>query len=162
MTTNNFVLVNKPTSTSLYLIPLIFNKDALATLRVYGLVNVYLDDYGATRRYKDCLFFLFHPSNNSDYKNFEAKITDFSAFYDYYEVANHQNLDKPMIMYVFKVHRVYLRDLFSFKHNRLDELSNSFYNISDKEIDFTLIKVDISQEIYRFSLGLEVANEDLP
>lgn len=160
MTSYNFVLVNKPTMTTRYLTPLIFNKDAVATLRVYGLVNVYLDDYGASKRYKDCMFFLFQTSRDAEYDSFEKKIADFNSFYDYYEVENIQQPEFPMRMYVFKVHKVYLRDLFSFKHGRFDELTRAFLDISDPELDISTLKIDITEEIYRFKLKLETIKED--
>jgi hypothetical protein len=134
---------------------MIFNKDALAILRTYGLVNVYLDDYGHTKKYKDCLFFLFHLKETKEYEEFQAKIANFSAFYDYYDVPNG---DKMMRMYVFKIHDVYRRDLFSFRHERFDELSQQFLDIVDREANFTTVQVDITQEIYRFNL--ETIKED--
>lgn len=155
MSSVNFVLVSTPTNTARFLTCMIFNKDALAILRTYGLVNVYLDDYGHTKKYKDCLFFLFHLKETKEYEEFQAKIANFSAFYDYYDVPNG---DKMMRMYVFKIHDVYRRDLFSFRHERFDELSQQFLDIVDREANFTTVQVDITQEIYRFNL--ETIKED--
>lgn len=158
MTSVNFVLVSIPTSTARFLTCMVFNKDALATLRTYGLVNVYLDDYGHSKKYKDCLFFLFHLRETKDYEEFQAKIADFTAFYDYYDIPNG---DSMMRMYVFKVHNVYRRDLFSFRHGRFDEFTSSFLDIADPEADFSKVEIDITQEIYRFNLHLETIKEDL-
>lgn len=156
MASVNFVLVSTPTNTARFLTCMIFNKDALAILRTYGLVNVYLDDYGHTKKYKDCLLFLFHLRETKDYEEFEAKIVNFSAFYDYYDIPSG---DKMLRMYVFKVHNVYRRDLFSFRHERFDELSQQFLDIADPEVNFTTVQVDIAQEIYRFNL--ETIKEDI-
>lgn len=154
----NFVLVNIPTSTARYLTPLIFNRDALATLRTYGLLNVYLDDYGHTKKYKDCLFFLFHLKETKDFDEFQYKLADFKSFYDFYDVETPTGV---MRMYVFKVHDVYRRDLFSFRHSRFDELSYHFLDVSDPELNLEKINVDITQEIYRFKNHLETTKEDL-
>jgi|694.fasta_scaffold05869_24 hypothetical protein len=158
MSSVNFVLVNPPTNTARFLTCMIFNKDALATLRIYGLVNVYLDDYGHSKKYRDCLFFLFHLKDNKDFDEFQFKLADFTSFYDFYDVVTPDN---TMRMYVFKVHDVYRRDLFSFKHSRVDELSKSFLNIADPEADFTKLQIDITQEIYRFYHYLETIKEDI-
>jgi hypothetical protein len=158
MTSVNFVLVSAPTNTARFLTCMIFNRDALAILRTYGLVNVYLDDYGHTKKYKDCLFFLFHLKETKEYDEFQVKIANFSAFYDYYDVPNG---DKMMRMYVFKIHNVYRRDLFSFRHERFDELSSQFLEILDPGTNFTAVEIDITQEIYRFKLHLETIKEDL-
>jgi hypothetical protein len=154
----NFVLVNAPTNTARFLTCMIFNKDALATLRIYGLVNVYLDDYGHTKRYKDCLFFLFHLKDDKDFDEFQFKLADFTSFYDFYDVITPSN---TMRMYVFKVHDLYRRDLFSYKHARFDEFTSYFRKISDSEVDFSAIKLDITQEIYRFYPHLETTKEDI-
>ena len=158
MTSVNFVLVSIPTDTARFLTCMVFNKDALATLRTYGLVNVYLDDYGHTKKYKDCLFFLFHLRETKDYEEFQAKIADFNSFYDYYDIPNGEGM---MRMYVFRVHDVYRRDLFSFRHGRFDEFTRGFLDISDPEANFTKVEVGITQEIYRFNLQLETIKEDL-
>ena len=158
MSSVNFVLVSTPTNTARFLTCMIFNKDALATLRTYGLVNVYLDDYGYSKKYKDCLFFLFHLKDNKDFDEFQFKLADFTSFYDFYDVVTPDNI---MRMYVFKVHDVYRRDLFSFKHSRLDELSKTFLNIADPEADFSKVQVDVTQEIYRFHHHLQTIKEDI-
>ena len=158
MTSVNFVLVNTPTNTARFLTCMIFNKDALAVLRTYGLLNVYLDDYGHTKRYKDCLFFLFTLKDTKDFDGFQNKIIDFASFYDYYDIPNGPNM---MRMYVFKVHDLYRRDLFSFRHERFDEFSSNFLDIVDEMTDFTKVKIDLTQEIYRFNHYLETIKEDL-
>jgi hypothetical protein len=158
MTSVNFVLVNPPTNTARYLTAVVFNKDALAILRTYGLINVYLDDYGHSKKYKDCLFFLFQLSETKDYDEFQVKIADFNSFYDYYDIETPTG---TMRMYVFKIHDAYRKDLFSFRHERFDEFSRYFLAISDSEIDFSQVKIDLSQEIYRFNLYLETIKEDI-
>jgi hypothetical protein len=152
-----FVLLETPTKTALYLTPMIFNKDALAVLRTYGLLNVYLDDYGSSKKYKDCLFFLFKIIDTKEFQEFQHKIADFNSFYDYYDI---ETLNGSLRMFVFKIHDVYRRDLFSFRHSRFDELSTHFLNIAD-EVDFTQVKLSVSEEIYRFSPSLEIIKEDL-
>ena len=158
MSSVNFVLVNTPTNTARFLTPMIFNKDALAILRTHGLVNVFLDDYGCRKKYKSCLFFLFHVKDDKDFEEFQNKITDFTSFYDYYDVPNNENI---MRMFLFKVHHVYHRDLFSFRHERFDEFSKSYLNIVDRNSDFTQVKIDVTQEIYRFHHHLQTIKEDL-
>jgi hypothetical protein len=158
MTSVKFVLVNSPTNTARYLTPLIFNKEALAILRTYGLINIYLDDYGISKKYTNCLFFLFKLKEDKSYLEFQSKILDFNSFYDYYDVTSPSG---SMRMYVFKVHKVYHRDLFSFRHERFDELSDRFLDIADSEVDFSEVKLDISHEIYRFDLVLETTKEDI-
>lgn len=153
-----FVLVNPPTNTARYLISIIFNKDALAVLRTYGLLNVYLDDYGHTKRYKDCLFFLFKLAEDKEYREFEVRIADFNSFYDYYDI---ETPDGTLRMYVFKVHDLYRQDLFSFKHERFDEFTKHFLSISDSEVDFSTVKINLVEEIYRFNHALETIKEDL-
>jgi hypothetical protein len=158
MTTVNFVLLNAPTNTARYLTTMVFTRDALAVLRTYGLVNVYLDDYGHTKKYKDCLFFLFHLKDDKEYAQFEVKLADFNSFYDYYDIVNEQG---TMRMYVFKVHELYRRDLFSFRHERFDEFTRYYLDIADSEVDFSKVKINIPDEIYRFHLHLETIKEDL-
>lgn len=159
MSSKNFMTLNKQTLTSRYLSALIFNKEALPTLRSFGLINVYLDDYGYHKRYSgDCLFFLFSSKGKQDYDSFERKITDFASFHDYYEVPQ---LDDLQRMYVFKVHSVYKRDLFSFKHSRLDELSNQFFGVVNVDVNFQELTVEIDKEIYRFNSHLEIIKEGL-
>lgn len=152
-----FVLLETPTKTALHLTPMIFNKDALAVLRTYGLLNVYLDDYGSTKKYKDCLFFLFKTIDTKDFHEFQHKIADFNSFYDYYDI---ETANGSLRMFVFKVHDVYRRDLFSFRHSRFDELSDHFLHIVDEQ-DFTEVKINVAEEIYRFSPSLEIIKEDL-
>lgn len=158
MSSVNFVLVNTPTNTARFLTCMIFNKDALATLRTYGLVNVYLDDYGHSKKYKDCLFFLFHLKETKDFDQFQFKLADFTSFYDFYDITTPTN---TMRMYVFRVHDLYRRDLFSFKHGRFDEFTTHFKSICDPETNFSEVKLDITQEIYRFHHFLETIKEDI-
>lgn len=159
MSTKNFMIINKQTLTSRYLSALIFNREALPTLRSFGLINAYLDDYGYHKRYSaDCLFFLFSSKGKQEYDSFERKISDFASFHDYYEVPQPEDLQR---MYVFKVHPVYKRDLFSFKHNRFDELSSQFFSVVDSEINVKELYVDLDKEIYRFNNYLETIKEGL-
>lgn len=158
MTSVKFVLVNPPTNTAKYLTTLVFNKEALSVLRSYGLVNVYLDDYGHTKKYKDCLFFLFFLKDDLVYEEFQNKLANFNSFYDYYDVVTPAN---TMRMYVFKVHDLYRQDLFSFKHSRFDEFTKHFYDVSESDLDFSKVTLDLSEEIYRFNDHLEIIKEDL-
>lgn len=155
-TSNNFVIVNEYTQTAKYLTPMIFNKEALPSLSALGLVNVFLDDYGYTKRYHNCLFFLFAVDNDSDYDKLEKILANFNSFYDYYNI-NNNGMD--LRMFVFKVHNLYLQDLFSFKQERFFDLSQEFLRISEPNIDFTEVRVNLQNEIYRFNL--EIAKEEL-
>jgi hypothetical protein len=96
--------------------------------------------------------------DNKEFEEFQNKIADFTTFYDYYDIPNNENM---MRMFVFKVHDVYLRDLFSFQHERFDEFSSSYLDIVDSLSDFTQVKIDLSKEIYRFYPALETIKEDL-
>jgi hypothetical protein len=155
----NHTVINKQTLTSQYLSALVFNNQALPTLRSFGLINVYLDDYGHSKRHSgDCLFFLFSNKNKPDYDSFERKIADFASFHDYYEVPQPEDLQR---MYIFKVHPAYRRDLFSFKYNRLDELSEQFFRVVDPQINVSELKVELDKEIYRFNNYLEIIKEGL-
>ena len=158
MTTVNFVLVNAPTNTARYMTCIVFNNDALSRLRIYGLVNVYLDDYGCSKKYKDCLFFLFNLKEDKDFEQFQAKIADFNSFYDYYDIECPTG---TLRMYVFKVHKVYRKDLFSFRHERFDEFSDYFLHISGSSVDFSKVSLNLTEEIYRFHPALETIKEDL-
>jgi hypothetical protein len=150
-TSNNFVVLNQYTLTSRYLTPMIFNKDALASLSVFGLMNVYLDDYGSSKKYDNCLFFLFAVSDDLEFNKLQKTIANFNSFYDYYDINEG---GQELRMFVFKVHNIYERDLFSFKHNRMDELSESFLKLLDNDVDFTNLIVNLPGEIYRFRLEL--------
>jgi hypothetical protein len=137
---------------------MIFNRESLPTLRSFGLVNVYYDDYGQPRKYKNCLFFLFNVKNEKGFDQFEDKITSFSSFFDYYDVPSQVDFKR---MYIYKVHDVYLRDLFSFRHRRFDELTEAFKKISLRDVNYEDIDFDLQHEIYRFNYSLDTIKEDL-
>lgn len=163
MINNNFVIVNQLNNTARYLTPLIFNRDAINVLQKYGLMNVYLDDYGNTRKYKNCLFFLFGGTSMMGYDKFEDKITSFNSFYDFYDIIPEgfpPHLKRPEYrMYVFAVHPIYYQDLFSFKHGRFDELSSEFYKAGGYIETLEPVKIDMSKEIYRFNKCLQIERE---
>lgn len=131
-----------------FLIPIIFSPEAVASLSIYGLQGVYLDDYGYRSKFLNCLFFLFKPKS-SHYSEFEKKIADFESFTDWYELKDGKR------MYVFKIHPAYYEDIESFRSNRLEEMSERFYEISEPGLNLLGVNVDLSKEIYRF----EAANQ---
>lgn len=149
-----FVYVNQLTHTGKFLSSMIFNKNALPILHNYGLMNVYMDDYGASKRYENCLFFLFNSKNIQNYTEFEYSIAEFKSFYDYYDVKYPKELGE-LRMYVFKVHNVYKQDLFSFKHERFEELSNNYFKIAPDE-DIVSVSLNYDREIYRFNTNLDL------
>jgi hypothetical protein len=150
-TSNNFVVLNPYTLTSRFLTPIIFNRDALASLSVFGLMNVYLDDYGSSKKYTNCLFFLFAVSDDMEFNRLEKTIANFNSFYDYYDINEG---GQELRMFVFRIHKIYERDLFSFRHNRMDELSESFLDLFDDDVDFKKLEFNLPSEIYRFRLEL--------
>jgi len=165
MNNDKFVIVNHLSQSAKYLTPLVFNKEALQILLKFGLFNVYLDDYGHTRKYKNCLFFLFGGTKMENFDKFEDKITSFSSFYDYYDVVPQgypKDLPTPEYrMYVFKLQPGYYADLFSFKHGRFDELSEEFYRAGGYLSTISNIHIDLSKEIYRFEKTLVKEKEAL-
>ena len=144
-------LYNKVVNTSLnnstrFLSPLIFTARGEESLRVllnFGLINVYVDDYGYKSKYLYCLFFLFKPTDKAAFEEFQKKITSFDSFYDYYEVE-----DK--IMFVFRVNSIYRRDIDLFKQNRFHDMSEDYKILFHRNIKFNDIDMDIRKEIYRF------------
>jgi hypothetical protein len=52
-------------------------------------------------------------------------------------------------MYIFKVNSIYHKDIEAFRDNRLNELSENYYQVSHP-ISLNGINVDLSKEIYRF------------
>jgi hypothetical protein len=144
-------LYNKVVNTSLnnstrFLSPLIFTARGEESLRVllnFGLINVYVDDYGYKSKYLYCLFFLFKPTDQAAFNEFQKKITSFDTFYDYYEVD-----DK--LMFVFRPNSVYRRDIDRFKQNRFHDMSDDYKILFHRNIKFNDIDMDIRKEIYRF------------
>jgi hypothetical protein len=148
---SNYIGVNEDTNnTTKFLTPMIFTSGAQAArlLFNFGLVNVYLDDYGFRVKHCNCLFFLFEPVDSAAFKAFEGKITNFDSFFDYYEVDER-------IMYVFKPNKVYHKDLEMFKQGRFDEFSEDYKILLHKDIKFDDVVVDITKEIYRFEESLK-------
>ena len=148
---SNFTKVNADTNnTTKFMSPLIFTSGAQAARLLYnfGLVNVYLDDYGFKSKHSNCLFFLFEPVETSAFKAFEEKITSFDSFFDYYEVDER-------IMYVFKPNKVYHRDIELFKQGRFDEFSEDYKLLLHKDVKFDGVVMDITKEIYRFEESLK-------
>ncbi len=144
-------LYNKVVDTSLnyttrFLSPLIFTARGDESLRVllnFGLINVYVDDYGYKSKYLYCLFYLFKPTDKAAFEEFQKKITSFDSFYDYYEVE-----DK--IMFVFRVNSIYRRDIEMFKQNRFHDMSEDYKLLFHRNIKFNDIDMDLPKEIYRF------------
>jgi hypothetical protein len=132
--------------TTRFLSPLIFTARGDESLRVllnFGLINVYVDDYGYKSKYLYCLFYLFKPTDKAAFEEFQKKITSFDSFYDYYEVE-----DK--IMFVFRVNSIYRRDIEMFKQNRFHDMSEDYKLLFHRNIKFNDIDMDLPKEIYRF------------
>jgi hypothetical protein len=132
--------------TTRFLSPLIFTARGDESLRVllnFGLINVYIDDYGYKSKYLYCLFYLFKPTDKAAFEEFQKKITSFDSFYDYYEVE-----DK--IMFVFRVNSIYRRDIEMFKQNRFHDMSEDYKLLFHRNIKFNDIDMDLPKEIYRF------------
>jgi len=136
-------------NTTKFLCPMIFTSGANASrlLSNFGLVNVYVDDYGYKCKYTNCLFFLFKPTDKEAFQMFEDKITNFDSFYDYYDVDE-------MRMFVFKTSSLYHRDIELFKQGRFEEMSKDYKSLLHRDINFKDVVVDIPKEIYRFELSL--------
>lgn len=128
--------------TSRLLVPIIFSKDNIGILHSFGFKGAYIDDYGYRSKFKNCLFFLFNTKAKF-FSEFEKKIADFDSFIDWYDVDDTQR------MYVFRVNSLYYPDIKAFKDNKLNELSENYYEVSHP-VTLVGINVDLSKEIYRF------------
>lgn len=146
----NIVYSDTTNNTTKFLSPLIFTSGANASrlLANFGLVNVYLDDYGYKSKYTNCLFFLFKPNDKDAFEMFEDKITNFDSFYDYYDIDEKR-------MYVFRPNKIYHRDIELFKQGRFEEMSQDYKALLHKHISFDGVVIDISKEIYRFDVSLK-------
>lgn len=63
-------------NTTKFLSPMIFTARGDESLRVlvnFGLVNVYIDDYGYKSKYQYCLFYLFKPTDPSAFEEFQKR-----------------------------------------------------------------------------------------
>lgn len=127
---------------------IIFKGDSIPALKNYGLLNVYIDDYGYYKKHLNCLFFLFKTNTVADYLEFEEKITSFSSFYDYYDLP--EECGRNLRMYVFQVNHKFTIDMINFKNNKFSSLSEDFLALIDERRIFHDLKVDLSKEIYRF------------
>jgi hypothetical protein len=125
----------------------VFKQASFPMLRNYGLENVYVDDYGCTKRHENCLFYLYNPNRKVDYITFERGIADFQSFYDWYDVGDKR-------MYVFKVNPIYLEDYHDIKQNRFNNLSLEFEAINKVKLLDGDIFFDPSKEIFRFEQHL--------
>ena len=145
----NIVYSDTTNNTTKFLSPLIFTSGANASrlLANFGLVNVYLDDYGYKSKYTSCLFFLFKPNDRNAFEMFEDKITNFDSFYDYYDVDEKR-------MYVFRPNKIYHKDIELFKQGKFNEMSQDYKALLHKHISFDGVVIDIPKEIYRFELSL--------
>jgi hypothetical protein len=135
--------VNFPNQSTRFLCGIIFNKKNVSLLKSFGLVATFVDDYGYRSKYQDCLFFLF-KSDTHYFAEFEKRVVDFESFFDWYDVND------KLRMYVFKVDSTYRKDLDNFKGNRLNEMSELFYEVQNTPVILANIDVDLSKEIYRF------------
>jgi len=129
---------------------LIFQKGSLELLRRVGLLSVYLDDYGARKKYRRCVFFHF-KINENQFKNkkdgvtvveFISNMVDFKSFYDYYETPEG-------FMFVFKYNPMFSRDISLFKQGKFSKFSENFLRLVTDEFSED-VTIDISKEIYRY------------
>lgn len=145
-------------NSALFLCNLIFAKGSLPLLKAAGLLGIYVDDHGAKKKYKNCIFFHFNFDLNNEVRNtttgpklvhkFLSSVLDFTWFFDFYETD-------IGIMLVFRCPEVFISDIENFKRNRLNELSSKFKQIVLSE-NFNLSgkKVYLPEEIYRFDSKL--------
>jgi hypothetical protein len=136
------------TTTAKILSPVVFKKQSFPMLRNYGLVNVYIDDYGHKHKYENCLFYLFKPNLSANFLEFERKLANFVSFYDWYEVDD-------LKMYVFSINPLYGIDIVRFKQNQFTDFSEEFKEVI-KDVNFSDVYFDLSKEIYRFSEHLTI------
>ena len=141
-------VVNNESTNILY--GLIFQQGSIPTLRKAGLLGIYLDDYGARKKYRDCIFFhfkvpeglLIQTRTGITAANLLNNITEFKSFYDFYETDEGT-------MFVFKYNPVFRQDVIHFREGKFSQFSKTFKEIvysspvSDREIDLT-------KEIYRY------------
>jgi len=145
-------------NTGKYLSHIIFKPGSMNILLEYGLENVYLDDYNHRCKYIDCLFFLVkpkYPRTTDTYGEFEAKITNFISFYDYYEL-------EEGVVYIFKIPDNLIPDVHLFKEGLYKQLSDDFWkSIGAKTaLDFSHVKFDIKKEILNFNYGLLIPEQN--
>lgn len=124
----------------------IFAPESLVPLLDFGLVSIYLEDYGHRLKYKNCLLALF-DTRNPKYALAEQKITEFPSFSDYYDLKD----DSGLRMLVFKVLPNLVVDLSSFKSGIM-EFSDAALKVMPV-VAFKNITLDIEKEIYRYNLG---------
>lgn len=133
---------------SVVLTPLVFKGNVLSTLLNYGLINVYLDDYGYKKKHTGCLFFLIKINTVADFQDFEDKITSFNSFYDYYDIP--EEYGRNLRMYVFSVKNEFRYDLIWFQNKDFQSLSKDFKDIVDHRRIYQSTDMDVSREIFRF------------
>lgn len=121
----------------------VFSSNSLGPLVSAGLINIYIDDYGQSGKYKDCMFFLFN-SKNKYYDSLERKITDFKSFQDFYDIEENRR------MLVFKIGQAYIQDYQQFKQNNFDDFSTAALSVLPI-VNFNF-ELDYSKEIYRYHL----------
>lgn len=136
-------------NTTKFLTPMIFTTgaNALRMLSNFGLVNVYVDDYGYKSKYQSCLFFLFNPPESASFEVFQDKITSFDSFYDFYDIDT-------LRMFVFRPNVTYIKDIDLFKQGRFKEMSVDYRALLHRNTSFDGVVIDIPKEIYRFELSL--------
>lgn len=130
---------------------MIFKGNEFDILKNNGLVSCYIDDYGAKKKYKNCIFFLFKmkPTDHIKAKGktleafkFLESMTSVFTMVDYYEV------DEEQCMFVFKCPKVFKEDLLKFKEGKLGRLHVDFHRMAYPEL-LEDQEMNWKQEIYR-------------
>lgn len=145
-------------NSALFLCNLIFAKGSLPLLKSAGLLGIYIDDHGAKKKYKNCIFFHFNFTLNDEVRNtgegpklihrFLSSVLNFTWFFDFYETG-------LGVMLVFRCPEVFISDIEKFKRNKVSELSTKFRQIVLSEtFDFSNKKICLPDEIYRFDSKL--------
>lgn len=140
--------------TTKILYSLIFEQGSLDLLRRVGLINAYLDDYGARKKYKNCIFFLFKVNDSIiqqrkdglEVRSFLASIVEFMSFYDFYETEEGW-------MFVFKYNVKMKADVQAFRESRFEDFSSTFKEVvcpTCDKLKENPIKIDADKEIYRY------------
>jgi hypothetical protein len=148
---------NDLNDTSKYLSHFIFKPGSMTSLLSFGLENVYIDDYTHRCKYDNCLLFLIKNNiHDKSYFDFQAKITNFHSFYDYYHIPNVK--DSTHIMYVYQVPDNLLDDYNFFKDRKFENLTENFWSSLGAKVplDFSHIQFKLEKEIYNFNVNLDL------
>lgn len=142
--------------TTLILHSLIFEKGSLNLLKKVGLSNIYLDDHGSRKKYRNCIFFLFKinpdfviksKKNGLDIMPFLDSMASFSSYHDYYETEDGW-------MFVFRYNTVFKPDIKAFRESKFSELSTVFKEAVCPNAEEILKEspiVNLEEEIYRYN-----------